>query len=65
MYCGNCGNDLDVYYDDSGFKYTDTCPDCVAEIYSDGIKLGFKLAGGDIDDLAEAMSEHKDRSIVV
>ena len=57
MYCKRCNGDLNTYIDDSGFDCLEPCPDCIAEVYADGIKFAWKLAEKDIEDLPEALSK--------
>jgi len=59
MYCGTCKAEMEVDLDDEGIDYVEQCPNCVAEVYADGIKFGWKVAGKDIDDLPEALRESR------
>ena len=59
MYCETCNSDMEVYIDDEGNDYIEPCVNCTAEIYADGVKDGWKVAGKDIEDLAEALRECK------
>ncbi len=59
MYCGKCKAEIDHLLDDDGFDYIEPCVNCIAEVYADGIKDGWKLADKDIEDLPEALRESK------
>jgi len=59
MYCGTCNSELDHLLDDDGMDYVEQCPTCVAEVYADGIKFGWSVAGKNIEDLPEALRESR------
>lgn len=51
MKCEICNSDIETYEVD-GVLYVKICRACINSTYKEGVREGFKLAGGDIDELA-------------
>ena len=59
MYCGKCKIEIDHLLDDDGFDYIKPCRYCMKKVYKEGVRNGFYLAGGDLDDLHPMYKEKK------
>lgn len=53
MYCGICKTEMDHYLDDDGMDYVLPCGKCIKTTYAEGVRTGFKLGGGNVEELAE------------
>ena len=57
MYCGKCKAEIDHLLDNDGIDYIQPCKHCMKMGYKEGVRNGFYLAGGDIDDLPPIYKE--------
>ena len=51
MICEICNGDIEIYEAEKTI-YVKTCRACIESSYKEGVREGFKLAGGDVDKLA-------------
>ena len=51
MICEICNTNIEIYEAEKTV-YVKICRECINSTYNEGLREGFKLAGGNVDDLA-------------
>ena len=51
MYCGICKEEMAHLLDDDGMDHVLPCRNCIKTTYAEGVRIGFQLAGGNVEKL--------------